>query len=273
MSDTRGSLIRRAAIAACLCFFFVPAASAQLTTPPGFAPKPASADFLTRYDFHLSAAKLLNIDDPRFIWDTHFGGDLDVYDYVNGRASILVDYEAVLGDQIRAFDPTQGNYTLEASGSVRAAGAEIAGVFHHVSRHLGDRPKLFPIAWNVLEARVMGRVVVSGTTADITVGGGRLVQSSTVDYTWTGNLDVLIRRPINERVGVFLRGTGEIFQTDPELSTRGQQQGGKAEAGIRINGRGGVLELFAGYERRIDADPIDGQSHNWGLAGFRLLGT
>jgi hypothetical protein len=272
MSDTVGSLIRRAAVAACLCLTLVPAASAQLTTPPGFAPAPASNDFLTRYDFHLSAAKLVNIDDQRFVWDTHFGGDLDVYDYVTGRATILIDYEAVLGDEIRAFDPAQGNYTLEASGSVRAGGAEIAGVFHHVSRHLGDRIKLFPIAWNVLEARVMGRVTVSGTTADITVGGGRLVQHSTVDYTWTGNLDVLIRRPLNERVGAFLRGTGEIFATDPLLSKRGQLQGGKAEAGLRVGGPGGAVELFGGYERRIDADPIDGRAHNWGFVGFRLLG-
>lgn len=272
MSDTVGSLIRRAAMAACLCLTFASAASAQLTQPPGFAPSPASNDFLTRYDFHLSAAKLVNIDDPRFIWDTHFGGDLDVYDYVNGRATLLIDYQAVLGDQIRAFDPIQGNYTLEVSGSVRAGATEIAGVFHHVSRHLGDRPKVFPIAWNVLGARVMRRVTVSGTTADITVGGGRLVQHSSVDYTWTGNLDLLIRRPIHERAGVFVRGTGEIFDTDSKLSTRGRLEGGKAEAGLRLNGRGGALELFAGYERRIDADPIDGQSHNWGFVGFRLLG-
>lgn len=264
--------MRRAAVAACLCLTLVPAASAQLTQPPDFASAPASSDFLTRYDFHLSAGRLLNIDDPRFLWHTHFGGDLDIYDYVNGRATLLIDYQAVLGDQIRAFDPIQGNYTLEVSGSGRAGATEIAGVFHHVSRHLGDRPKLFPIAWNVLGVRVMRRVTLSGTTADITVGGGRIVQHSSVDYTWTGNLDLLIRCPVNERVGVFLRGTGEVFDTDPELTKRGRQQGGKAEAGVRIDGRGGALELFAGYERRIDADPIDGQSHNWGLVGFRLVG-
>lgn len=270
MSDTAGSLIRRAAVAACLCLTLVPAASAQLTQPPGFAPAPAQPDFFTRYDFHLSAARL-NIDDPRFVWDTHFGGDLDVVDYVTGRLSMLVDYEAVLGDQFRVFDPNQGNYTLEASASVRAAGTEIAGVFHHVSRHLGDRPKRFPIAWNVLGARVMRRVDLDGTTADITVGGGRLVQHSTVDYTWTGSLDLLIRRPINQRIGVFARGTGEMFGTDPLLSTRGRLTGGKAEGGVRINGRAGALELFAGYQRRIDADPIDFQHRDWALAGFRLL--
>jgi hypothetical protein len=179
----------------------------------------------------------------------------------------------VLGSQIRAFDPNQGNYTLEASASVRAGRVEIAGAFHHVSRHLGDRTKVFPIAWNVAGGRIMGRVPVAGATVDITIGGGHLVQRSSVDYTWTGNLDLLIRRPINERVGVFARGTGEMFGIDPTLSTRDRQMGGKAEAGLRINGRSGALELFAGYERRIDAsiDPVDGQAHEWALAGFRLV--
>jgi hypothetical protein len=274
MRDTDGSLAWRAALAACLLLPFASTASAQQPQPPGFAEAPASPDFLTRYDFHLSAANL-GIDDPlkRFSWDTHFGGDLDVVDYVTGRVSILIDYEAVLGSQIRAFDPNQGNYTLEASASARVRRVEIAGALHHVSRHLGDRAKLYPIAWNVVEGRVMGRLPVAGATVDITVGGGHLVQRSSVDYTWTGNLDLLIRRPINQRVGVFARGSGEMFGIDPTLSTRDRQTGGKAEAGLRINGRSGALELFAGYERRIDADPSDrpGQAHNWALAGFRLV--
>jgi len=32
-----------------------------------------------------------------------------------------------------------------------------------------------------------------------------------------------------------------------------------------------ALELFAGGERRLDADPLDRQAHSWGIAGFRLL--
>jgi len=29
--------------------------------------------------------------------------------------------------------------------------------------------------------------------------------------------------------------------------------------------------LFAGYEKRVDADPVDRLPQHWGLAGFRLL--
>jgi hypothetical protein len=32
-----------------------------------------------------------------------------------------------------------------------------------------------------------------------------------------------------------------------------------------------VLEVFAGFEERIDAYPIGDTSQHWGLAGFRLL--
>src|SRR5213075_14043 len=76
MSDDVGSLIGRAAAAACLCLGFAAHAFAQppLPTPTD---RPAAPEFLPRATFHLSAAAL-QIDDPRFSWDTHFGGDIDV---------------------------------------------------------------------------------------------------------------------------------------------------------------------------------------------------
>jgi hypothetical protein len=43
------------------------------------------------------------------------------------------------------------------------------------------------------------------------------------------------------------------------------------EAGVRLNGRAGAIELFAGFERRIDADPLDRQTQQWAMAGFRLV--
>lgn len=270
MSDTDGSLIRRAASAACLCFTLASPAFAQYSHPPGFAAAPASPGIFTRTAFHLSAAKL-TIDDERFDWDTHFGGDLDLIDYVAGRLTLRVDYEAVLGTEFRGMDPNQGNYTLEPSLSLRANGTEIALVFHHVSRHLGDRPKTFAIDWNVLGARAMRRVFVRGATADVTVGGGWFVQHSRVDYTWTGHADLLIRRPVNGRVGAFARATGETIAANPDLFNRTRLNGGKLEAGVRLNGVGGGVDLFGGYERRIDADPIDNQSRNWAFVGFRFV--
>ena len=50
------------------------------------APDTAGPDFLSRAEFHLSANVLAAPnDDQRFSWDAHFGGDVDVFDYVVGR--------------------------------------------------------------------------------------------------------------------------------------------------------------------------------------------
>lgn len=256
----------------------VPAASAQ-TQQPVVAPAPAGPEFLSRYDFHLSAAALLTstptpapvVPDQRFSWDTHFGGSFDVVDYVAGRTSVTIDYQALLGSEYRPFDPNQGNYTLEAASSARIGDVEVVGVFHHVSRHLSDRPKRFAIAWNTAGARILKRVTINGITIDGEADLGRTTQHSYVDYLWIGELNLLARHPLTERVGVFVHGTGQFFTVDNTVPNRGTQAGGLAEAGVRINGQAGALELFIGYEKRVDADPLDRQPQHWGLAGFRIL--
>jgi hypothetical protein len=64
---------------------------------------------------------------------------------------------------------------------------------------------------------------------------------------------------------------GQAFAVNDLVANRGAQAGGLIEAGVRITGRGGALEIFAGYEKRVDADPLDRLSQRWGLVGFRLL--
>jgi hypothetical protein len=252
-----------------LCLGGASQAYAQPPLPRPEAPA-ASPDFLTHYNFHLSV-DALSIDDPRFSWQTHFGGDVDLVDYVVGRANILMDYEAVLGDQLRLFDPNQGNYTLEASASLRAGATEIAGMLHHVSRHLSDRPKNFAIAWNVVGVRALRRVTVGGATIDLQGSAGRVIARAYVDYTWTGDADVVIHQPVNAHVGVFAHGLGEVFGVDPALAGRDTQRGGRVEGGLRLNGRAGAVEFFAGVERRVDADPLDRQRQRWIFAGFRFV--
>jgi hypothetical protein len=267
MQDTPGSLIGHAAVAACLMLGLCGSARAQ--SP---APAPSGPEFLARSEFHLGANSLaLQTDDERFSWDAYFGGTVDVFDYVKGRASMVADYHPVLGSEFRPFDPNQAYYILEVSSSYRAGETEIAGVFHHVSRHLSDRPKQFAIAWNVLGARVMRRVEMGGVTVDARVDGGAIVQHSYVDYQWTADADVTIRREITPRFGAFAHGSVEVFAVDGSEPARGTQRGGRVEAGVRINGRGGAIELFAGVERRLDADPIDRLPMQWAVAGFRLF--
>jgi len=266
-----GSLIRHAAGAACLALVCVLPARAQQPDQPVATPAPDRPAFLSRADYQLSASVLAN-DDIRFSWDTHWGGSIDVVDYVAGRAGIYVDYEAVLGDEFRIFDPNQGNYTLEAFASGRINDStEIVGIFHHVSRHLSDRPKRFAIAMNLLGARALKRIDVGKGTVDIDVEGGRIVQHSYVDYSWIGEVHLQARRPVNGHLAVFGRAMGQWIGTNGEVPDRGRQAGGFVEAGLRIKGTGGTMELFAGVERRVDADPLDRLPKEWALAGFRLV--
>jgi hypothetical protein len=265
MSHQSGSLIRSLSAVLLLSLVFVAPAAAQQPRPD----VPERPAVLTAYDFHLAAVGLSS-DDNRFTWDTHWGGDVDMIDYVAGRANVLVDYEAILGSELRAFDPNQGNYVLEASGSARVKGTEVAGVFHHVSRHRSDRPKTFAIAWNVAGARMLRRLAFGGGQVDMRFEGGKVVQHAYVDYNWTGGGDVRFDRAVTPAVGVFGHVAGEAYGVRRE-STRGTQTGGLIEGGIRLSGSGGALELYGGYEHRVDADQIDEEPLSWVYGGFRLV--
>lgn len=271
-----GSLTRRAAAAACLVLMFAARSAAQ--PQPLFVPAPAGNEFLSRFDFHLNVDSLSppkntpeEIADQRFSWDTHFGGSFDVVDLVAVRAGASIDFEAVEGSEYRPFDPNQGNYTLEGFVMARAGTHTEAGViFHHVSRHLSDRPKRDAVAWNELGGRVLNRFDLGPTTVDLDLDGGWAIQHSFVDYTWIGDARLLIRHPLSPRVGVFANGTAAVFGVS-DLVGRGTQTGGRVEGGVRLGGRGGAMELYVGYENRVDAYPLDRVPQRWALAGLRLL--
>jgi hypothetical protein len=253
---------------ACLALFVTSPAAAQqpLVSPP------TSPQFLSRYDFHLSAAALAN-DDQRFSWDTHFGGDIDIVDYVHGRAATFLDYEAVLGNELRPFDPNQGNYILELSTSYRIKRTEIAAIFHHVSRHLSDRPKVIPVAWNILGVRVLRTAAIKKATIDMVADFGGTTQKVNVDYRWSSNVDVVVRRQFHRYAAVFGRGSGHLMSVvpPPGFTARHTQTGGVVEGGLRFIGEAGVGELFVGYEHRFDAYPLGFAPERWFMVGFRVL--
>lgn len=275
MPDTTGSLTRHAAVAACLLILlFALPVSAQIPQPVE-SPRPSAPAFISGYEFHLTANTLIYNAPPgdeRFSWDTHFGGSTDLADYVAGRTSLTVDYEAVLGSEYRPFDPNQASYTLEASTSLRVPEvAEFVFDFHHVSRHLSDRPKRGAVAWNVVGLRILKRLTIAGTTIDADLDGGVVVQKSFVDYGQIGELQLQVSRPVSRRVGFFAHAVGQLYLVDDTIPDRGAQTSGKVEVGLRLTGERGGLELFAGVERRADAYPLDRVAQEWGLAGFRLV--
>ena len=243
-------------------------AAAQPPLPP---PPPASPtiEFLPRYTFHLTAEHLSSRD-PRLVWDTYFGGELDLVDYVAGRATFAANYQAILGEQFRRFDPNQGNYILSGSLSVRPRGLELAAVFHHESRHLSDRIKRQAVDWNMIGARISaarsrGRVQFQGR-ADVR----GVVQKSLVDYRWELDTDARARVSVRPLAALFAGGGVRVLGVDGTRN-RGTQRGFRGEAGVRLQGRGAAVELFVAGEQRIDPSPLEFSNDRWMTAGFRFL--
>ena len=225
--------------------------------------------FLPRYDFHL-AAERLSQDDPRFVWDTNFGGEVDFVDYRAGRTTFAANYEAVLGQQFRNFDPNQGNYLLDLSSSARTHGYEFAALLHHTSRHLSDRFKRSPVDWNMLGVAVehglrRGDVFIRPRGNIL----GVLLKSN-VDYTWEANAGVDVRVPLRAHVSAISGGNVRVVGVDGSLS-RETQTGRRIEGGVRFEGERGAIELVVAGERRIDAYPLDVSSLSWWSAGFRFV--
>jgi hypothetical protein len=267
MADTFRSLSRHAARAiGAVLLGVLPALAQQPIANP-----PTRPEFMSRFDFGMWAAALSH-DDPRFKWDVHWAGDFDLVDYVLGRATFVADYEALLGNQFRPFDPYQSNYLLEAAGSARIGKTEVFGVLNHVSRHLGDRPKRVAVAENSLGPRVLRRLSSARTTFDLRGDWRKVIARAYDDYTWIGSAEVTARRPFTARASLYGRAFGETYLVDKSIAGRDRQDGGRLEAGVRVNGSAGGMDFFAGVERVVDADPLDRTPRQWAFAGFRLVG-
>ena len=129
---------------------------------------------------------------------------------------------------------------------------------------------MFPIAWNILGVRVLRRAILKGASVDLIADVGGFTQRSNVDYRWSANESVLVRRQLYKRAGVFAAGAGHLMVVSPDRA-RHTQSGGEVEGGMRLVGDAGVTELFVGFERRFDAHQLDSQPRHWFMVGFRLL--
>ncbi len=266
MPDVVGSVSRRAAPLALLILALAGLAGSAAAQEPLTHP-PLRAEFLSRYDFLVLLAGL-DSNDNRFSWDARAEADLDVVDYVVGRASVRAGYEAIMGNEQQLFDPNQSLYTLEASSSLRAGPTEFAAVLHHVSRHLSDRANTRGIGMNLAGGRVLRRIRVAGASLDLRADGGWVIMRSYLDYTWRAQIDLVARRPLTARLGLLGRAFGETYGVDPTIAGRARQHGGRLEGGVRISGQAATMELFAGYERVVDADPLGPAAWPLGIRRF-----
>jgi hypothetical protein len=280
MSDTPGSLNWRATRVACqillsaaLLMAGVAVAAAQQPGPQPLVGPDKSFGFMSRYDFQLEANVLSGDNGRQYRWDTHFGGEFDLINYIKGRITVVTDYEAVLGSELRPFDPNQGIYILEPAGSWFVGRNELSFVFHHVSRHLSDRPKTYAIAYNAILGRYLRKFPLPhDSSVAVRASFGKLTQHSLVDYTWTTDWDVMARRPMNPHLELYARSTGEVFGVDPVVRGRdGSQYTTHLELGTIVIGQKANMQLFLGYERRLDASALDFVPVSWAIAGFRIV--
>jgi hypothetical protein len=258
-------ITQRAAVALALALCACQAAAQT----PATESAPPAVEFIPRAAFHLSIEHLSG-DDVMFVWDTNFGGELDVVDYRVGRATFVANYQAILGDEFRHFDPNQGNYILSGSTSMRSRSVELAGVFYHQSRHLADRANRVAVAWNMIGGRAQRKFTSGQTRIDARVDVRATVQKSFVDYNWEIDSGVRSDVQIQPQVGLILSGDLRVLGVDG-TQNRGNQQGFRGEVGLRTEGRAGAMEFFLAVERRIDPYPLQFGTARWVTAGFRLL--
>jgi hypothetical protein len=246
-----------------------PATAALLVAAIILGGRPVRAqELFPRFDFRFDG-QYLTSSDPRFNWSFNFGADTDVVDYGRGRATFRANYEAMAGEQFRRFDVNQGNYLLEGSTTLRLPRVELALVWHHVSRHVSDRPKEFAIDWN----QVAGRVLAAWTSGARTVAWETdlraTVTKAYVDYRWELESTAHARTPLSRRYMAVGSGSVRIVGVDGSRA-RGTQVAGRVEGGVRLNGKVAAAELFAGLERRLDPYQLEFGTASWFLAGFRL---
>jgi hypothetical protein len=232
-------------------------------------PESARVQLLPRTEFRLSA-EYISAEDLMFVWDANFGGEVDVIDYGTGRATFVANYQAILGDEFRHFDPNQGNYILSGSASLRTRGVEVAGVFYHQSRHLADRANSVAVAWNMVGARLERSLTTGRARIDGRVDVRGVVAKAFVDYTW--EIEGAVRSDVQIRpsVGVLFAGTLRRLGVD-DSQNRGDQTGFRGETGVRLEGQRGAMELFLAAEQRIDPSPLQFGTARWVTVGFRLL--
>ena len=225
--------------------------------------------FFPRFDFHLSAEHLSH-DDPRFVWDANFGGEADIVDYGRGRITFETNYQVVLGEEFKQFDPNQGNYVLAGAASLRLRGVTVAGVFYHQSRHLADRFNRQVVDWNMVGSRVTGETTIGPWSLDGQADLRGTIRKFFVDYTWELDSRLHARRPLAARVAAIATGGVRVVGVDGTRN-RGTQYGARGEGGFRFQGEGGAaLDLYVTAERRIDPYPLESFTTHWVGAGFRL---
>jgi hypothetical protein len=225
--------------------------------------------WLPSYHFHLNMAHLSH-DSERYNWDANYGGEFGLVAVGRTQLTFVANYQAVLGEEFHPFDPNQGNYTLDGVLSTRVKGFYVAGVFHHLSRHLADRAKRPPVDWNMMGGRIGSTFRRGGTDVEARFDLLGAILKTNVDYNWEMHAGVRVHHHVHGTVGLIGAATLRELGTNG-VANRGNQTGGRGEAGFRVSGKAATIELYLAVERVIDPYPTEFGTTNLASVGMRLL--
>lgn len=225
--------------------------------------------WLPNYHFHLNMAHLSD-ESPRYNWDANYGGEFGIIAVGRTQLTFVANYQAVLGEEFHPFDPNQGNYTIDGVLSSRVKSFYVAGVFHHLSRHLADRPKRPPVDWNMMGGRVGALFERDGTDVEARFDLLGAILKTNVDYDWEMHAGVRAHHRVYGTLGLIGSGTLRVVGTNG-TANRGTQSGGRGEGGLRVSGKAATIELYLAAERVIDPYPTEFGSASYASVGMRLL--
>ena len=238
------------------------------TQAPADIPE-GSLVFLPSYHFHLNMAHLSS-DSPRYNWEANYGGELGIMAYGQTQLTFVANYQAVLGEEFHPFDPNQGNYLIDGVLSTRIRGFYVAGVFHHLSRHLADREKEPPVDWNMMGGRVGTQFTRGGTDVEARFDLLGSILKTNVDYAWEMHTGVRVHHRFYGTLGL-IGGAQLRYVGTTDQFNRSNQAGGRGEGGFRVSGRAATVELYLAVERVIDAYPTERGTATFASVGMRLL--
>ena len=150
------------------------------------------------------AAEHLVDDDPRYVWDADFGGELDIVDYGVGR----VHLRGELSGRSRRRDPqpsipTRATTSSRVSISVRAAHVEVAAAVSPVTPSGGSAERGGDRLEHAGGACAADVLVRGQTIIDARADLRGVFMKTTVDYSW--ELDAGVRSDVKvaPRVGLL----------------------------------------------------------------------
>lgn len=217
-----------------------------------------------------ATGEFLNSRQPDMPLSVMFRGDVDLVDFGAMRIPFDFTFAVAFNDH---FNPRHADYSFRFTPTVPVGRVDLSALYHHTSRHLHDAERPAPISWDSFG----GRAATGG-------GSGRWLWSSRfeasyypdsrrryVDYQWEAVEAGRVSYRVSPRWAYYGDATLREVRCDRGVAGRDRAWGSRIEAGLVLGYRGGIAEVFIGWDRRIDPDPLEHSEASFFVFGGRLV--